>query len=402
MQAYVISDDDEIGRAARQILIKEGIDCPRSSLIEYYQAKLRLDSDPAQLIVAVLPLDPIRSVEALEIIGSISQEHHPLVIAVGPAADTKLVIRALRGIVDDYVDVDDMEVELIEALTSWQLRRVADKPEGRLIAILGPNGGAGSSTIAANLGVLIAKEQKSAALVDLKLETGDLASLLDLKPTHSLADLSRNIDRLDQVFFERALAEHPGGVRLLSPPKSLADIEMVTPEGVLRSVGMARSLFPYVLVDMDHNVRAEQLQILRQADLVLVVFRLDFTSLRNVNRFLDHFDGLGIPMDKIRLVVNRSGQFKEVPPAKAEEALNTKIFHLLPDDPKATNRATNHGVPVVLDAPSSWISKSLVKLAQQIQTPAAGGAVPQPSSPGKAKLPLRRSTAPRGDLIGRL
>ena len=75
---------------------------------------------------------------------------------------------------------------------------------------------------------------------------------------------------------------------------------------------------------------------------------------------------LNIDREKLRLVVNRFGQPKEVPFAKAEEALGIKIFHYVPDDPRSVNRANNSGVPLVLESPSARITKSLVKLAMSV------------------------------------
>jgi Flp pilus assembly CpaE family ATPase len=135
---------------------------------------------------------------------------------------------------------------------------------------------------------------------------------------------------------------------------------------------------------VDHCFREEQMQVLRQADLILTVFRLDFTSLKNTNRCMDHLDGLGVPMDRVRLVVNRLGQPRELPLAKAEEALKSKVFHAIPDDPRVVNRANNNGVPVALDAPSSRVSKSLAKLAEAIQ------AAPKPAVPAPKHSPSRR------------
>jgi pilus assembly protein CpaE len=68
----------------------------------------------------------------------------------------------------------------------------------------------------------------------------------------------------------------------------------------------------------------------------------------------------------VRVVVNRYGQPKEVPSAKAEEVLGLKIFHYVPDDPKAINRANNNGVPVVREAPSARVSKSVARLAMSV------------------------------------
>jgi pilus assembly protein CpaE len=232
-----------------------------------------------------------------------------------------------------------------------------------VIAVLAPSGGSGSSTLAVNVAAVLAKRHQTAALLDLKLETGDLAALLDLKPTYTLADLCSNIERMDRTLFERSLARHTSGVHLLGAPRHYDDIGRVTPEGVGQALALARSAFPYVVVDLDHSFRPEQVEVLREADNVLLVLRLDFASLRNARRALEHFERLGIGRDRIRLVVNRYGQPKEVPYSKAEEALGMKIFHYVPDDPKTVNRANNNGVPVVTESPSTRVAKSVTKLA---------------------------------------
>jgi pilus assembly protein CpaE len=203
-------------------------------------------------------------------------------------------------------------------------------------------------------------------LFDLKLERGDLASLLDLRPTHTLADLCQNMSSMDRSMFERSLVRHKSGVHLLAPPQAFTDIGLVTPEGIRQVLTLGRALFPYVVADLDHCVREEQAQVLRQADIVLVVLRLDFTCVRNTQRVLDHLDRLGIPKDRLRVVVNRHGQPQEVPAAKAEEALSTKIFHFVPDDPRTVNLANNNGVPAVLEYPRSNVSRSVTKLAMSI------------------------------------
>jgi pilus assembly protein CpaE len=238
--------------------------------------------------------------------------------------------------------------------------------EGRVIAVLAPSGGSGSSTLAANIATVLAQKHKASILVDLKLETGDLAALLDLKPTHTIADLCQNMARIDRVMFERSLARHSSGVHLLASPLQFSDVSFVTAEGVRKTLGMARLIFPYVVMDLDHSFHPEQVEALRQANLVLIVFRLDFASLRHARRTLDYLDKLGIGRDRIQFVVNRYGQPKEVPFAKAEEALGVKISHYIPDDPKSVNRANNDGVPLVIESPSSRVSRSVEKLAASV------------------------------------
>jgi pilus assembly protein CpaE len=140
----------------------------------------------------------------------------------------------------------------------------------------------------------------------------------------------------------------------------------VTADGVRQVLGLARSLFPYVVIDLDNSFAPEQVQALRMADVVLLVLRLDFASLRNAQRTLEYLGQLGVGRDKVRVVVNRYGQPKEVPAAKAVEALGVAIDFYVPEDSKTVNRANNNGVPVVKESPSARVSKSLTNLAVSV------------------------------------
>jgi pilus assembly protein CpaE len=237
--------------------------------------------------------------------------------------------------------------------------------------VLAPSGGSGSSTLAANLATALATKHQAAALLDMKLEQGDLAALLDLKPTSTLAEVCQNAARMDRVLFERSLVRHASGVHLLAPPRQPADLVYVTAEGVRKALALACAAFPYVIVDVHPLSPDVQAAILPQADVILLVLRLEFASLRNVRRCLEGLERMGIDRDRIRLVANRHGQPGEVPLGRAEEALGWKIAHAIPDDPKAVNRANNNGVPVVQHAPSSKVARSIVALAAGLQDPHA-------------------------------
>ena len=366
MNAFLATDDEKQGAEVRKILLREGLNCPVSSVVRLGLAPQFLAKTPADLIVVMLPEEPERSLDVLDWLGKLPRQNGERVLAIGPAADPKMVLRALRGAVDDYLDEADLETELMAALGRWRGSLARQEEAGRVIAVLAPSGGSGSSTLAANLATVLARQHRSAALLDLKLQTGDLAALLDLKPTYTLADLCQNVARMDRTLFERSLVQHTSGVRLLAPPRHFEDIARITPDGVHQALNLAKALFPYVLIDLDHSFRPEQTEVLRQADLILLVLRLDFLSLRNARRTLEYIERLGISRDRLRLVVNRYGQPKEVPAAKVEEILGLKVFHYVPDDPKAVNRANNNGVPVVLEAPRASVSKSVTKLAHGV------------------------------------
>jgi pilus assembly protein CpaE len=363
MRVFLVSDNDLATTRSREVLLREGMDCPARHVLNLGLTADRLAQENPDLIVVILSPDPER---AFGVLSQLQLVTHCPKLAVGPTADARLILRALHAGVADYVDEGDLENGLRAAVHRLRGELTAPEEMAKTIAVLGPSGGSGSSTVAVNVATILARERKSTLLLDLKLQTGDLAALLDLKPTHTLADLCQNAARMDRTMLERSLVRHQSGVHLLASPRTFADAALITPEGVRQTLNLARTLFPYLIVDLDHSFAPEQIQVLRQADTILLVFRLDFTCLRNMQRTLDYLDDLGIDKSRVHVVVNRYGQAKEVPAAKAEEALGVKIFHYIPEDSKTINRANNNGVPVVLESPSAKVSRSLARLAGSV------------------------------------
>ncbi|MDG3004748.1 AAA family ATPase [Paludisphaera mucosa] len=367
MSCFIVADDEAIAARIRAVLAFQKRDCPRANVLPTDQAVARLGREQGvEVVVAVLPPDPAT---ALELLSRLVPTAGGGLLAVGPTSDARLVLQAHRIGVRDYLDKGDLEVELAASIERLAAAPRAAKLLGRIVAVLAPSGGSGSSTIAANLAAALAAEHGSAGLFDLKLEAGDLAALFDVKPSFTLADLCKTDVPFDKVMLERSFARHESGVSLLAAPRRLADAGLVRPEGVARALDLARSIFPHVVVDVDHTFREEQLVALRLADVVLVVFRLDFNSLRNVCRTSEHLGRMGVGGDRIRLVVNRAGQPGEVPRAKAEEALGGKIAHAVPEDARTVARANNNGVPLVIESPSSKVARSVVQLAQSLGAP---------------------------------
>ena len=277
MPALIISDDEWLAQRLRQGLIQQGYDCPPSCTTASDLARSFLGKAETDLIVVVLTPDVERM---LPLVSEARARGRSPILAVGPASDAKLVLRTLRGGANEYLDEADLEVELEEALRRCREGDGARR-NGQLLAVFGPCGGTGASSVAVNLGIALAKLSGRSLLVDLKLATGDLAPLLDLKPSFTLADLCQQAGQLDRTMFQRSLAAHATGVHLLAPPHSLADLPYLTGDAVAQVLTMARSLFSYVLVDLDCSFREAQEPALRLADRILVMLRLDFTCLRN-------------------------------------------------------------------------------------------------------------------------
>lgn len=367
MQTFVVSDNDHVSERTRARLKRSGHDCPDDHVLPLSQFKGAMED--GDLIVVAMSPDPEKGLEILTEMNRHRREEdkRTVLLAVGPP-DARLILRTIRQ-ADEYIDEEDVD----EALRAVLIKIVTEGPTqdepGKVLAVLAPSGGSGSSVVATNLAVMLAKEHRKCALMDLKLGAGVIDALLDVKPTHTLVDLcniAEETSRIERERFDRLWVQHSSGVSLLAPPNAIMDIGYVTENGVSVALNLARAIYPYIVADLDRTYSAEQVEILRGADMILMVLRLDFTSLRNTRQALDHLEQLGVDRKNVRLVINRHGQPREIRLGHAEEALGMKVLKSIPDDPKTINRSINNGVPVVLDAPRMPVSRSFVELAQAI------------------------------------
>ncbi len=327
----------------------------------YDNAELALFQGPVELIAVVLSPEPERG---LEVLRRLRRGTSRLLLAVGQASDSRLILQALNCGADHYLADDELEGGLDGVLSRVAGKEIDVAPQGRLLGILSCSGGCGASTLAVNIATTLARDHGKCGLIDLKPGRGDLPALLDLRPQFHLADLCRNLSRLDRAMVEKTAVHHPSGVSLLAAPPSFGDARAVTPQGVAATVAVVRRLYSHVVADLEDCFHEEQVTVLRQATGILLVARLDFTALRNTRRVLDHLAQLGLPRDGIRVVINHRGQPGELPVEEAEDALGEKLAYFIPEDPKTFNAANNTGIPVVLKYPKAKVAQSIVELAK--------------------------------------
>ena len=378
MRIFVASDDSGLSHQLRDQLLGLGHDCPASHVVSLDRAVPLLISlaeeagasssgeaarggTAAESDLVFVILTPVID-RSLDVVGDIRRRVQPQhLFVVGPTTDSKIVLRAMREGAHEFLDQADLAQELSAALERLKVAE-SGLHSAKTIALLSPSGGTGCSTLAVNLATVLAP-QGGCVLLDLEMNFGDLASLLDLKPVHTSADLCRNVTRIDQSLLERSLVRHSNGILLLAAPAQIGDAGHVTWEGIRQVLSLASDMARYLVVDLSHSFLETMAPMLMQADQIVLVLRLDFTSLRNTRRVLEHLEQNGIPRDRILVVANRYGRPGELSATEAQTALGFQIAHYVIDDPKNVNRANNQGIPVVKYAPSAKVSRQLTELA---------------------------------------
>jgi pilus assembly protein CpaE len=243
----------------------------------------------------------------------------------------------------------------------------------QIIAVLGSRGGIGTTTLAVNLAATLACESgNGVALLDLDLALGDadIAIEVDGIENFSIADLARNIERLDMNFLRRALARHADtGLNLLRHPLEITDITHVHEAHIERILNLLRISYSHLVLDLSKTLQPTDLMGLRMADKILLVAQLELSSLRNVVRLIHCLSADGALGDKIHVVVNRVGSENSedgISLKKAEEVIGKPIFWQIPNDSKPVISARTAGQPLIKHQPKCRAQASIAGLAQAL------------------------------------
>jgi len=307
------------------------------------------------------------------------------IFAVAPTLDAELVIHAMRAGANEFFAWPPSGEAIDEAIRRVFSRRGAVPASGTqatTVVFLGAKGGAGTTTMAVNYAVEVARLQKDPTLlVDLKPGLGEVAVFLGVRSRYTLLDALDNLHRLDHEFLKELVVKHKSGLEILSGSEVFdrpgsADVSAL--EDVFRILGRQ---YAHIVVDAGAHLSACVVSTLYTADTICLVANPDVPSVRNAQRLLDRVGQLGASSDRIRVLLNRAAEPYPIPPAQIENVLGHKIFQTFLSDYKSVSSALNSGVPLAL-AGNSDLASQVDQFARRLLDPAAV------SAPTPARRPV--------------
>ncbi len=212
-----------------------------------------------------------------------------------------------------------------------------------------PRGGTGVSAVAINLAAALDQIQHGVALIDAALQFGDLPVHLNMRPTKSLADLTTS-GRPDVETLPDLLLAHSSGINLLfSPPKPEA-AELITGSMVVQAARRLRDRSSAVVIDTASYLTDHNLALIDVVNLVVLVIVPELASVKNARIFCDMAPHLGLPRERLVLVINRANMPGGIPVAQVEKAMGLPRVFSIPDDPKLRYSAVKGVTIFQLDA----------------------------------------------------
>ena len=283
--------------------------------------------------------------------------------------DANLLMEAMHLGIKEFIPLPMAEQKFAAAL-----ERVAHQygmgKRAKVIHVIPTQGGCGSTTVACNVAASLAKTGAKTVLIDLDTVRGGVSSYFDVRPRYTLADVMDSGDKVDKQLLDNALTMHQtSGLAILSRPELPEDTQRVTPSGMHRLLGLLGRVFDYVVIDSVMSIDPVYQTAIQAADINLFVMQLNVPSAKNAERMVGCLRRMGIESTKIRIVVNRFVKKGcDIEPEEVERALGLKISWMVPNDFKNAIAAINFGEPVVIRAPRSDISTSLIGLAGTLST----------------------------------
>jgi pilus assembly protein CpaE len=374
----VVDDDPNVQRLLRVTLKQEGFDVVVAG--DGAEGLKMWETEEPALILLDVTLSKLDGYEvATKIREAEGTTGHVPIIMLTAEKEVEQKVRGLRAGADDYLVKPFHQAGLLARMKSllarFQSREGAGggkAPMGKLLAFYGAKGGVGTTTLAINAAIALHDEQtRRVALVDGVLQFGDHRVFLDLgNDRKSISDLV-SAPSIDADLMKSVLVRHDSGVDLLLAPPSPEDGDLVTEAQMGQSLAILRTMYDYVVVDVEKRLGDLTLSVLDHADMIFVVMTADLSCLKNVRLVLEALGRIGYESSRVKLLLNRSNAFTGISVQAAEGALKRQFEFKITNEYRVAISAQNSGTPFSFSKPDSPLGREIAQLAATVDRASA-------------------------------
>jgi pilus assembly protein CpaE len=291
------------------------------------------------------------------------------IIMLSSMAEAKDALVGYSAGADEYLP-KPFDLTLLEAKVQALMRRAvsavaAGSARGKVIVFAHAKGGVGNTSLAINVATVLASSSPgTVGLLDLDVEFGNVASFLNVQPAKYLADLGADAPaQVDNAYFEQFVT-HTGNIRVVVGANLPERAELVSLPAIRLAIDRLRSTCDYVLIDVPASFNERTLMALDACDLICLITSPSLPALRATRDCLSVFEQMGLPSDRIRLILNHSTTHA-VGLQQVTTVLGRRPDFIVPRS-ENLDHAANTGHPVVTADPGDPIVGELEDLTSTI------------------------------------
>ena len=334
----------------------------------------KIPSFEPDMLIVDLKLPEMDGFEILQRFRRDPKFSHAPVIVITAKDELSEKLKAFELGADDYLVKPFQPEELVARMGILARRKMMQsapqkggtgRTKATLVTVHSLRGGLGCSSIVVNLGLAFQKLWgKQTLLIDGVLTAGQVALMLDAKPTATWENLvGIDQENLDDVVVSEIMCSHPNGIRYIASPRYPIAADTFMNETLKILMEKIKSQNEFIVVDISHDFSDMTIQMLSISDTILLVMAPEMASLRTTISAIEIYDRLGMPLDKVKIVLNNNSSSSAIKQAQLEKVLKRPLDFVLPFEAGEVNRALNFGKPFILTNPDLPICLNLEKMA---------------------------------------
>jgi pilus assembly protein CpaE len=298
-----------------------------------------------------------------------------LLVALSSKSNPGLILNAMRAGYAEFLasplNCEEFSDSLLRMRRRWTAGRNAKT--GRVLALLGVRGGAGTTTLVVHLSTFLAQLcGKRVLVVDQHRQLGHVGLYLGLPVAeYHFYDLARNIDRVDSDLLNGFVVHEVNGVDVLPGPDGLFGLTDVPLSAIQQTIRYLRGTYEFVVIDCCQGVGNANEATIAECDEFYLVATPDVPALRDLSRYVDRLLQYNLPPGKVKVAINRLRSRGEVALKEISEAVRLPVTITIPNSSEEMIMAMNTGKPIPTGSRSDF-AKQMRKWATDLAGSAAG------------------------------
>ena len=257
------------------------------------------------------------------------------IFAVSSDARPDVIIQAMRSGCREYLFKPLVRDQLLQAITraGGRRRERKDRSNTQVMTFIGAKGGCGVTTIATQLGALLASSSsKKTLLLDLHPSLGDAALYLGFTNSKYHAyELMENTDRLDVELLQSVALHHSSGLDILPAPNEFESTRHAGSGAMSQMFNFLRLWYDFILIDLPASLNEYTAKLVGQSEQLYIVTVPEVSALRNTSRIIDYLTQEEVPSEKVKVILNRFEKRSPIPESQIEKLIQRKIFWMVPN-----------------------------------------------------------------------
>ena len=330
------------------------------------------DASQTDVVVVDARGDVVRAMAAVERVRLAAPA--VAIFVVAGEAHPDVILNAMRAGANEFLMWPPVQSAFSEATARAAARRqsTGGARQATTLVFFGAKGGSGTTTLAVNCGVELARlSKRPTIIVDLNPGLGEVSLFLGMRSRFTLLDAIDNLHRLDQQFLKELVVKHKSGLEILAGSDNFDRPGPNDGGAIEELLRLLAKQYDYLIIDAGSQINPCSVAAIYAGDRMFLTANPDVPSVRNAQRLIERVRELGASGERVRLLLNRAAEPFPIPPKQIETALGHSIHHMFPSDYKTVSTALNSGVPLSL-AGDSEIAAQFDLFVRRVLDPTAG------------------------------